>query len=1051
MHTWLTAVTASEPAQFLLDHIADAIIAVDADWQIRYWNQAAAHIYGWEASEAVGRPSTDVLAVVRYLDRSDEAQVVARIGAEGVWRGEVVQRHQDGRELIVESAVHLLRNPAGATIGMLAVNRDVTARHRLEEQRQAALAEAEHAYHVAWEQARRAEESRALAESLISAAPVGFAFFDRELRFQVVNERFAACNGASVEAHLRRTSQEVVPAIADALEALLQQVLSTGTPIVDLPISGEGFGPPWEGKHWLETFYPVSRPDGQLFGVGVVSVEVTELKHLELDLARSKMQLAGIIDSAMDAIITIDDRQQIVLFNQAAERLFGVSAADVIGSPLDRFIPSELREAHRAHVEAFGLTGSPTGHREQPQAQLMALRADGSTFPIETSISQLNLDGATIYTVILRDVSVRFAAEQQQRASEANLRAVFDNTAQSFVLLDHDNRVVLWNRLAYERTLSANGKALVAGASILEYAVPALVPGMLDSLAKAARGESVHVEYRLGTPEHPLWLSFDYIPVRDASGAIIGTCITTLDITDQREALAALTRSDERFRALVAGTSDTIALLDGDTNLRYASPAWERTLGYPAEAWLGRNPFELIHPDDQPEAQRALDALLRGEPEPHQATLRLRHDDGSWIWGEIVGTDLRDHPAVEGIVLTIRDVTERKRLTAQLIQAQKLESIGRLAGGIAHDFNNLLTALGGYIELALDGLPADAAARDDLAEAQRVVERAAGLTRQLLTFARRQVFTPQPCALNELIADTERLLHRLIGEDIALTTTLAPEVGVIMADPGQIEQVLVNLAVNARDAMPRGGTLSIETTCVRLDGAAAGQLPDLPPGTYVRIAVSDTGVGIDEQLREHIFEPFFTTKGPTRGTGLGLATSHGIVAQHGGAIDVVSQPGAGATFMVYLPLVQAPAPRSPEEQTLPVRGGSETVLLVEDDAAVRALAARILRSHSYTVLEAGDGVEALELIAAQPTLHVVLSDLVMPRLSGRELVVRLRAERPELPIICMSGYTHDAGLPDELRYLHVRLLHKPFNASALLHAIRQTLDEAPADQRLPLP
>jgi PAS domain S-box-containing protein len=1048
MHTWLASVVASEPAQFLLDNVADAVIAVDAELNIRYWNQAAESIYGWQAADVLGRSSAEILKVIRYLDGSESAHVLQIVSAEGVWRGEVVQRHRSGCSLIIDAAIHLLRNPAGETIGMVGVNRDVTTRHKLEEGYQAALAEAEQAYKVAREHARWAEESRALAESLIDAAPVGFAFLDRNLHFQMVNERFAACNGTSVAAHLGRTSREVVPVIADALEGLVQQVLTTGEPIIDLPISGEGFGPPWEGKHWLETFYPVSTPGGQLLGVGVTSVEVTELKRLGLDLARSRMQLAGIIDSAMDAIITVDERQQIVLFNQAAERLFGVHAADVIGTALDRFIPAAHRESHRAFIKAFGRTGAPAGYRENPQAQMMALRADGTTFPVETSISHLSLNDATLYTVILRDVSERVAAEQQLRASEANLRAVFDNTAQSFILLDQEHRLVLWNRLAYERALAVNGKALAAGASILEYSVPALVPAMRESLARAARGEPVHVEYCLGTAERPLWLSFDYIPVRDGSGAMLGTCITTLDITDQREALAALSRSEERFRALVAGTSDTIALLDGEMCLRYASPAWERTLGYPVAAWLGRSPFDLIHPDDVQEARRGLAALLRGEPEPRQVTVRLRHRDESWVWAEVGGSDLRDHPAVEGIVLTIRDVTERKRLAAQLIQAQRMDSIGRLAGGIAHDFNNLLTALTGYIELALDSLPADSPIREDIVEAQRAAERGSGLTRQLLAFARRQTIAPEPCALNDLIGDMERLLRRLIGADIALVTRLAPDVGVVVVEPSQIEQVLVNLAVNARDAMPDGGTLSVETARVHLDAAAARRLPTLRPGTYVRVTVSDTGVGMDEHVREHLFEPFFTTKGKKGGTGLGLATCYGIVAQHGGAIDVISQPGAGATFQIYLPQSPTPAPTAIATSTRPLRDGSETVLVVEDDAAVRMLAVRVLRQHGYTVCEASDGQEALDVLAQGCTVNLVLSDVVMPRLGGRELLTRLHLEHPDLPVVCMSGYTNDGGLTEKLRSGRGGFIQKPFTSGTLLRVVREVLDLA-APGRLP--
>jgi two-component system, cell cycle sensor histidine kinase and response regulator CckA len=1201
MHSWLSAATAAEPAGFLLDHIADAVIAIDADWRIRYWNQAATTIYGWRADEMLARPISPVLDVVRYLDASEPEQVLAQTMREGVWRGEVVQQHRDGRLLIIEAATHLLRDASGAVIGMVAVNRDVTARHTLELERRAALVEAQLAqqrlalladvslalshtpdaaaalarmaellvgsiadwcivdrcdeagtlrrvalaasdpeqqalvialrqasveqpvgderatkvvaqlsdnaspylpllrtlaasallvvplrngerllgrlilaraaadrpfsaddctlaeelahrtalavvaaelHEAAQESTLRAAESRALIESLLDAAPVGFAFIDPELRFQVINERLATCNGRTIAEHLGRTIREIIPALADALEPIVRRVLATGQPMTDVPLAGDTLGPAWQGKHWLETFYPVVTPSGQQLGVGVVSVEVTEIRRLGLDLARSQLQLAEIIGSAMDAIITVDERQQIVLFNRAAEELFGVAAADVLGASLARFMPDDLRVAHRGYVEAFGSTGSPAGHRANPQAPMIALRADGSSFPIETSISQIVVDGEKLYTVILRDVSARLTAEQQLRSSEANLRAVFDNTAQSFVLLDHDRRLVLWNRLANERSITVTGKALVAGMSIEEYTVQELIPALRVSLAKAARGEPVHVERSLGTPEEPLWLAFDYIPVRDGADQVIGTCMTTLDITAQRTALEAVTRSEERFRALVAEASDVIVLLDNTLTVCYASPAWERVLGCRIEEWIGHNPFCLIHRDDQPLAQQVLRRLLGGVPEPVQATVRLRHAGGGWVWAEMIGTDLRAHVAVQGVVLTFRDITERKRLTAQLTQAQKMESVGRLAGGVAHDFNNLLTAMGGYVELALDSLPQDTPAHVDLLEVQKTVRRAGELIRQLLAFARKQDIAPQPCALNALILDMERLLRRVIGDHIVLVTELAPDLGFVMVDPGQIEQVIVNLAVNARDAMPNGGTLRIQTANVTVTTPPTYQAPALPASDYIRLTISDTGVGMDEQVREHVFEPFFTTKGAERGTGLGLATCYGIVVQHGGAIDVASQPGAGTTFVIYLPRTLAVPQPSAEPQMLPTIAGAETVLVVEDDEAVRTLAGRILREHGYTVLEARNGFEAMQVFVERDGIQLVLSDIEMPRMNGRELVGRLRAQRPQLPMVCMSGYTDDAHVTKGLHDQHIRLIHKPFDAPTLLRVVREALDQA---------
>lgn len=1195
MNTWFPATAAIPPAGFLLEHIADAVIAIDAAGYIRYWNQAATAIYGWKPNDVLDQLIEDIIPVEQYLGGGNQSQTLSEIQKQGVWRGGVIQHHRDGRRLTIEAATHLLRDSEGSVQCLVAVNRDITARYALEEERRLALIEAQLAqqrfalladaslalsrdsksglttlaslvvaniadsclvvvfdangtssqitaagsvkqelivpalaetladplwqgvnelqvisrddhspaassillkamggstmlvvplhsddrhlgylfvaratttnqFHVddctlfkelaqraalsisvirlheaAQRAVRDAEESQALLESLISAAPVGFALFGLDLRFQVINERLAACNNHTVEAHLGKTLSEVVPMVGAAVEPLVQHVMATGEAIVDVPLVGADLGPPWVGKYWQETFYPVRTRTGQMLGVGVVSVEVTNLKQLELDLAHSQGQLSGVISSAMDAIITVDEQQQIVLFNRAAEQLFGVPAESAIGSSIDCLIPVEYRETHRSHIEIFGQTGEVGGHRLSSQKPLTALHANGSIFPIETSVSQIVVNGTKLYTAILRDVSARLEAEHILRTSEANLRAVFDNTAQSFVLLDLEHRVVLWNALANHRALATTGRPLVVGASILDYTYPSHVAALQDSLAKAASGEAVHVEVSLGSAAQPLWLAFDYIPVRDSFGQIIGICISTLDITMQRIALESIIRSEERFRALVAETSDLIVLLDADLTVRYASPAWERMLGYSVDQWYGRNPLVLIHPEDQPQVEGALSALLTTDHWSDNVTLRLQHAQGHWIWVEVVGTDLLAHPAVQAIVLTIRDITERKQLTAQLLRAQKMESIGRLAGGIAHDFNNLLTAMIGYIGFALDSLPPDIPAYDDILEVQKASGRAAGLTRQLLAFARKQAITPQACDLNNLIIDMERMLHRLISEDVTLITSLSPNLEAVLADPGQIEQVVLNLVVNARDAMPHGGVLRIETTNVQ-SADLVHKVPNLEPGGYVLLSVSDTGIGMDDHTREHLFEPFFTTKGPEHGSGLGLATCYGIIAQHNGAIDVISKPEAGSTFNVYLP--QATKKIQPaEDQLAPAHfaDGGETILLVEDDPAVRGLVGRLLRARGYTVFEVGDGEAALASITEMhPPIHLVLADVVMPRLGGFELAARLQTMGLDLPVIFMSGYTNHTVVTANINN---QMIYKPFTAASVLHAVRATLDK----------
>jgi PAS domain S-box-containing protein len=395
-----------------------------------------------------------------------------------------------------------------------------------------------------------------------------------------------------------------------------------------------------------------------------------------------------------------------------------------------------------------------------------------------------------------------------------------------------------------------------------------------------------------------------------------------------------------------------------------------------------------------------------------------------------------------GVGVIVAETTEQKRLEAQLIQSQKMESVGRLAGGVAHDFNNLLTAISGYTELALDDLPEDSRVIGDLEEIRKAVARASALTRQLLAFARKQVIEPRILDLNSLVRDLEKLLRRLIGEDIDLVTHTAADLRAVKADAGQIEQLLVNLAVNARDAMPDGGNLTIETANVVLDGDYVRQHLGAASGEYVLLAVSDTGTGMTDEVKQHIFEPFFTTKAQGQGTGLGLATCYGIVNQHGGYIAAYSELGDGTTFKIYLPAVGGRAEAQPRELSRSeVMIGHETVLLVEDEPAVRQIAARVLREHGYIVIEAGDGEEALQLLAqAERPIDLLLTDVIMPKLHGGILAERALAIVPELRILFISGYTDGALVHRQKLQSSGAFLQKPFSPVALVRKVREVLD-----------
>jgi PAS domain S-box-containing protein len=416
---------------------------------------------------------------------------------------------------------------------------------------------------------------------------------------------------------------------------------------------------------------------------------------------------------------------------------------------------------------------------------------------------------------------------------------------------------------------------------------------------------------------------------------------------------------------------------------------------------------------------------------------------GETRWFQTIKVPLSTGDQTRQILGVATDITDRKQLEEQLRQAQKMEAIGRLAGGVAHDFNNLITVVMGHAELLLLDVPPDHPHRWELEEIRAAARRAAGLTQQLLAFSRRQVLQPRVVDLNELVTGMSTMLRRLMGEDIELRTVAGTRLGPVHADPGQLEQVLMNLVVNARDAMPLGGIVTIETANVDVDDPRARPTQGhyrLPAGSYVLLAVADSGEGVDAEVMAHLFEPFFTTKGPGKGTGLGLATVYGIVKQSEGHILVDSEPGQGATFRIYLPRVSASAPADAPAAAAPV-GGTETVLVVEDEPSVLRLSCSMLNLLGYHVLAASNGEEALTMAAAFPgAIHILITDVVMPKTGGRELAERLRVVRPGTKVLYVSGYTDDAILRHGVLDQGVAFLQKPFTAAELAQMVRQVLD-----------
>ncbi len=495
------------------------------------------------------------------------------------------------------------------------------------------------------------------------------------------------------------------------------------------------------------------------------------------------------------------------------------------------------------------------------------------------------------------------------------------------------------------------------------------------------------------------------------------------------------------LRSIAEHSPAGIVTTDVRGHVTYFSPRAEELLGYRSAEVVGRAVAEFQRGGR--EAARTLMRRLREEGRLREHETEILASDGRWVECRFSLALLRDAAGTTiGTLAILEDTSERKRLEAQLRQAQKMEAVGRLAGGIAHDFNNLLAVIMGHSDLIKSVLRKGDGLAHDVEQIRRASERAASLTRQLLAFSRRQFLQPQVIDVNTLVGNLATMLHRLIGEDIQLELRLDPAAGRVSADPGQLEQVVMNLTVNARDAMPQGGQLTLETGPAMLDKTFVTAHPGSSTGAHVRLSIRDNGCGMSPDVLSHLFEPFFTTKEPGRGTGLGLSTVYGIVKQHRGYIDVQSEPGQGSTFAVYLPRVDAkPAAERAAARERLMPGGRETVLFVEDEVALRDLMHRVLAKGGYTVLAAGDGLEALALVEAhQARIDVVVTDVVMPRMSGPELATRLRTRDPGIRLLYVSGYTADQLRSQTDLGADATLLAKPFTSDGLLRKVREVLD-----------
>jgi PAS domain S-box-containing protein len=644
---------------------------------------------------------------------------------------------------------------------------------------------------------------------------------------------------------------------------------------------------------------------------------------------------------------------------------------------------------------------------------------------------------------ILRERNHTLHAEQAQRETEQRLRLIANNIKEMVRAYDMQRHLIFANRAV--ETLTGYPIAELEKNGFVNWIHPDDQVRMLDRWEKLFQGSAFEEEeYRLLTRDgRTKWASATWGPICDEAGKPIGVQGIERDITDRKLADVALRESERRFRGLLEHVQLAAAIFDIEGNCVFVNDYALAITGWTRDELMGRNVTELLPPAQHEQVRQSAKTLLQtGEPSHWFSETTILTRDGKQRWLQLNNVVLRDSTGkVTALASLGADVTEHRALQEQYLQSQKLESLGTLAGGVAHDFNNLLTVINGYSEIVFQTLGEHDAARSEIDEIRKAGARAAELTQQLLAFSRKQIAQPRALDLNRMIEESGSMFRTLLGEDIELVLTLGRPLGQVLADPGQMHRVIMNLLANARDAMPGGGKLIIETMNVASSTGYLAEHPELTPGPCVLLAVSDTGEGIDEQTRAHLFEPFFTTKGPGKGTGLGLPTVYGIVKQSGGWIRMQSEAGKGTTFKIYLPCIDTEPDAVEEKPPAEAKGrNNETVLVVEDQEAVRRLATSILESLGYRVLTAADGNEALALEAGhEGPIDLVLTDVVLPGMTGKQLAERLKVLRPETSVLFTSGYPQDAIAERGVLDRDVAYIAKPYSVKDLAAKVREVL------------
>jgi PAS domain S-box-containing protein len=780
------------------------------------------------------------------------------------------------------------------------------------------------------------DTSPAVIDNLFESSPNGVGWWDRDLHFRRVNRALAAINGLPAEAHIGKRLHDVVPALADRLEPLLQQVLMTGEPLINIELQGETGGFPGEQRFWRTSYYPVQGGSGAIEGVAVIVVDMTDAARAEQAVRESEERYRAFIEQTAEAV-------------WRAELETPVSVALPVEEQVRRFLATGyLAECNDAMARMYGFESA-------------------------------------------RDITGTRLSELLDPSDPKNLDYLAAFVRSDYRLLDAES---------HEKARDGSDRYF------------------LNNL--------------IGIVEN---------------GMVCRAWGTQRDITERLWADQALRQSREQLRVAMQAARMATWRWDLVSDVRVWDAEFPLAWDAPKDSTDGPRPFlDQVHPDDRARVSEAIRAAVDGAGQ-YREEYRVVSPQGIVHWltdqGEVILDDAGRPLYMAGACV---DVTHHRQVEEQLRQVQRMDAVGRLAGGMAHETNNQMAVVLGFADFVLGRTDLPERVREDVEQIRKAAERTAGITSQLLAFSRRQLVRPQVLNLNEIVTEFEPVLRRAMSSGCELLLRPAPGLAAVKADPGQLEQILLNLALNACDAMPQGGTLTIETANVILNRDYSRHKPGVrvQPGPYVLISLSDTGHGMSRETLGRIFEPFFTTKPVGQGTGLGLATVYGLVKQAGGYVWVYSEQGIGTTFKIYLPVMPSQDAAKPEPEPPASLGAGEVVLVVEDEPEVRRMAVRSLREAGYTVLEADGGREALAImIEAGEQLRVVVTDVVMPEISGRELANQMAGIRPELPLIFMSGYTDEDVIRRGLMERGGRFIQKPFSPEALARQVHEALTSDP--------